>query len=142
MALNVDDYHSQGKHWRIELHEKGGREHSVPAHHTLNEYLDAYLKAAGIESCGPSPLFPRIDRWGRLTASLSRRESLALVKRRCRAAGLGDRICNHSFRARTGITNFLENGGTIEPRFQALAAHESPRTTETLRPQERHAESG
>ena len=128
VALNVADYRAQGKHWRIELHEKGGRDHTVPAHHALNEYLDAYLKAAGIEGYGSSPLFPRLDRWGRLTATrLSRREALALVKRRCRTAGLGDRICNHSFRA-TGITNFLENGGTIE-RAQALAAHESPRTT-------------
>jgi hypothetical protein len=36
-------------------------------------------------------------------------------------------VCNHSFRA-TGITNFLENGGTIE-EAQAIACHESPRTT-------------
>jgi integrase/recombinase XerD len=33
----------------------------------------------------------------------------------------------HTFRA-TGITAYLENGGTIE-NAQAIAAHESPRTT-------------
>jgi integrase/recombinase XerD len=33
----------------------------------------------------------------------------------------------HTFRA-TGITAYLENGGTIE-KAQAIAAHESPRTT-------------
>jgi len=33
----------------------------------------------------------------------------------------------HTFRA-TGITSFLENGGAIETA-QAIAAHESPRTT-------------
>jgi hypothetical protein len=33
----------------------------------------------------------------------------------------------HSFRA-TGITAYLENGGTIE-NAQAIAAHESHRTT-------------
>jgi integrase len=44
-----------------------------------------------------------------------------------RAAGLGDRIGCHTFRA-TGITNYLENGGTIE-KAQQIAAHESPRTT-------------
>ena len=49
------------------------------------------------------------------------------------AAGAGDAgivtavICNHTFRA-TGITAYLENGGTLE-RAQAIAAHESPRTT-------------
>ncbi|HYV38449.1 MAG TPA: tyrosine-type recombinase/integrase, partial [Gemmataceae bacterium] len=53
--------------------------------------------------------------------------ALAMVKRRARAANLGDRICCHSFRA-TGITNYLENGGTVE-KAQQIAAHESPRTT-------------
>jgi integrase len=33
----------------------------------------------------------------------------------------------HTFRA-TGITAYLENGGTLE-HAQAMAAHESPRTT-------------
>ena len=30
------------------LHEKGGKRHDVPAHHKAEEYLDAYLAAAGI----------------------------------------------------------------------------------------------
>ena len=128
LAMNVGDYRQQGKYWWVALHEKGGREHTVPAHHRLNAYLDAYLKAGRIESASGTPLFRRLDRHGRLTAvRLTRREALAIVKERARAAGLGDRIGNHSFRA-TGITNFLENGGTIE-RAQQLAAHESPRTT-------------
>ena len=42
-------------------------------------------------------------------------------------AGLTATTCCHTFRA-TGITAFLENGGTIE-NAQAIAAHESPRTT-------------
>jgi site-specific recombinase XerC len=41
--------------------------------------------------------------------------------------GLGNRVCNHSFRA-TGITVYLQNSGTLE-KGQQLAAHESPRTT-------------
>jgi integrase/recombinase XerD len=43
------------------------------------------------------------------------------------AANLPPGICCHTFRA-TGITAYLENGGTIE-HAQAIAAHESPRTT-------------
>ncbi len=50
-----------------------------------------------------------------------------MIKRRVTAARLSDRICCHTFRA-TGITAYMENGGTIE-RAQAIAAHESPRTT-------------
>src|ERR1019366_7281629 len=36
-------------------------------------------------------------------------------------------ISCHTFRA-TGITSYLENGGTIE-KAQQIAAHESPKTT-------------
>ena len=36
-------------------------------------------------------------------------------------------ICCHTFRA-TGITTYLQNGGTIE-HAQQIANHESPRTT-------------
>jgi integrase len=43
------------------------------------------------------------------------------------AAGIHAPIGNHSFRA-TGITAYLEAGGTLE-NAQAMAAHESPRTT-------------
>jgi len=50
-----------------------------------------------------------------------------MVKRRAKAIGLPESICNHTFRA-TGITAYLENGGTIE-HAQAIANHESPKTT-------------
>jgi integrase/recombinase XerD len=36
-------------------------------------------------------------------------------------------VCCHTFRA-TGITTYLEAGGTIE-KAQQIAAHESPKTT-------------
>ena len=55
------------------------------------------------------------------------RNALDLVQRRARDAGIVQAICNHTFRA-TGITAYLENGGTLE-KAQAIAAHESPRTT-------------
>ena len=44
-----------------------------------------------------------------------------------KAIGLPGSTCCHTFRA-TGITAYLENGGTIE-KAQAIAAHASPRTT-------------
>jgi integrase len=111
----------------LRLHEKGGKYHEVPAHHQVEEFLDAYLSAVGpLGSRGP--LFRRLKRDGSLGSErLSRREALAMVKRRSLTAGLGREVCNHSFRA-TGITNYLENGGTIE-KARAIAAHESPRTT-------------
>ena len=48
-------------------------------------------------------------------------------KRRARAAGLPEGTCCHTFGV-IGITAYLDNGGTIE-NAQAIAAHESPRTT-------------
>jgi len=52
---------------------------------------------------------------------------LRMVKARGKAIGLPESTCCHTFRA-TGITAYLENGGTIE-KAQAIAAHASPRTT-------------
>ena len=47
-AMNVEDYYPQGKRWWVRLHEKGGKLHDVPAHHKLEEFLDAYLEAVGL----------------------------------------------------------------------------------------------
>ncbi len=128
LGMDVGDYCQQGKRCWLVLHEKGGKQHEVPCHHKAEEYLDAYVAAAGIIDDKQSPLFRSLDRRRRLTAGrLDRREALAMVKRRAVAAGLGDLVCNHSFRA-TGITVYLQNGGSLE-KGQQLAAHESPRTT-------------
>jgi site-specific recombinase XerD len=127
--MNVDDYWQNGKRWWLRLHEKGGKHHEVPAHHNAEAYLDEYLAAAGISGEMKSPMFrSAVGRTGLLSANrMSRKDALAMVKRRARLAGLSHRTSCHTFRA-TGITAYLENGGTIE-KAQAIAAHESPRTT-------------
>ncbi len=128
LGMGVDDYYQQGKRWWLRLHEKGGKHHEVPAHHVVEEYLDAYLQAAGTAGEKGTPLFRAIGPDRTLTPRrLDRRHALAMVKRRAVNAGLGERIGCHTFRA-TGITNFLENGGSME-KAQAIAAHESPKTT-------------
>ena len=50
-----------------------------------------------------------------------------MIRRRSRGASIETAIGCHTFRA-TGITAYLENGGTME-HAQQIAAHESPRTT-------------
>lgn len=129
VSMSVSDYYQLGKRSWIRLHEKGGKFHEVPAHHNAQEFLDAYLASAGIDSAPSSPLFRSASgRTGTLSLQrMSRRDALRMVKRRIAAAGLSERICCHTFRA-TGITAYLENGGTIE-KAQAIAGHESPRTT-------------
>jgi integrase len=126
--MRVEDYFPEGKRWWLRLHEKGGRLHAVPAHHNAEAYLDAYTQATGIKDEKKSPLFRALDRSGQPTErAMSRNDAFRMIKRRAAAAGLPETICCHTFRA-TGITAYLSNGGTIE-NAQAIAAHESPRTT-------------
>ncbi len=126
--MQVEDYYVNGKRWWVRLHEKGGKRHEVPCHHNAEAYLDAYMDATGIRNEKKSPLFRSVDRHGKITVnSLTRTDVLRMVKRRALAAGLPSSTCCHTFRA-TGITAYLENGATIE-NAQAIAAHESPRTT-------------
>jgi integrase/recombinase XerD len=127
VGMARDDYFPQGKRWWIRLHEKGGKRHTVPAHHLAEAYLDAYLEAAKFDD-PKAPLFQSVDRKRRLTGvALPRREVLAMIKRRAAAADLPASTCCHTFRA-TGITTYLTNGGTLE-HAQQIAAHASPKTT-------------
>lgn len=126
--MRVEDYYQNGKRWWFRLHEKGGKRHEVPAHHNAEAYMDAYLVAAGIAGEKKGPLFRTVDRSRELTLEpMTRTDVLRMIKRRAQDAGLPSSTCCHTFRA-TGITAYLENGGTIE-NAQAIAAHESPRTT-------------
>jgi site-specific recombinase XerD len=126
--MRVEDYYQVGKRWWLRLHEKGGKRHEVPAHHNAEAYMDAYLDAADIRSETKSPLFRSLSNRRMITPNaMTRTDVLRMIKRRAAEAGLPSSTCCHTFRA-TGITAYLENGGTIE-NAQAIAAHESPRTT-------------
>ena len=127
--MKTKDYYQNGKRWWIRLHEKGGKFHEVPVHHLAEEYLDAYLEAAGIAEEKNKPLFRTTRaRTRALTENrLNRVETWKMIKRRALEAGVSVTTTCHTFRA-SGITAYLENGGTIE-HAQQIAAHESPRTT-------------
>ncbi|MDA2924302.1 site-specific integrase [Acidobacteria bacterium AH-259-L09] len=128
VTMRVEDYYVNGKRWWFRLHEKGGKRHEVPAHHNAEAYMDAYLATAGITQQKKGPLFRSVDKHRKLTDNpMTRTDVLRMIKRRAQAAGLPYSTCCHTVRA-TGITAYLENGGTIE-NAQAIAAHESPRTT-------------
>ena len=58
---------------------------------------------------------------------MTRVDAYRMIRRRTAKAGFKNRLGCHVFRA-TGITAYLERGGTLE-NAQAMAAHESPRTT-------------
>jgi site-specific recombinase XerD len=129
LGMIVADVYWQHRRLWVRLHEKGGKEHSMPCHHNLETYLQDYIEAAGLNAERDSPLFRTSYR---RTATVTDRpmtqsDAWRMLQRRARAAGIPTAVCNHTFRA-TGITAYLDNGGSLE-NAQAMAAHESPRTT-------------
>ena len=56
-TLRVEDYFQQGRRSWLRLHEKGGKRHEVPCHHSLDQYLDAWIASAGIGDDEKGPLF-------------------------------------------------------------------------------------
>lgn len=134
VAMNTEDCFLKGTRRWVRLQEKGGKYLEIPLHHTADAYLHAYVTAAqrqaGAQWAKGMPLF-RSQQRGRVRVlsarRLERRTAFAMVKRRAAEAGLTTDICNHSFRG-TGITNYLENGGSRDVA-QELAGHEDVRTT-------------
>ncbi len=102
----------------------------MPCHHALAQELHAYIAVAGVAEDRKGCLF-RTARGHFATAlsqqPMSQPDAWRMIRRRALAAGIMAPIGNHSFRA-TGITAYLANGGALE-HAQAMAAHESPRTT-------------
>ena len=129
LGMDVGDYFPQGKRWWFRLKEKGGKHHDMPAHHKAEEFVDAYIQAAGLKDQKNVPLFrTAIGKTKTLSdRRMSRHAALKMIQRRAKKAGILTAVCCHSFRA-TGITNYLEHGGTLE-KAQQMAAHESPKTT-------------
>ena len=134
VAMNVEDYFVQDRRMWFRLHEKGGKLHTVPAHHLAEEYLHAYITTAGIAGVEnrKSSLFRTLDRKGCLTdRRLRRSDVLSMVKRRAVAAGLPPETCCHTFRA-TGITAYLKMAGRSNtPRPSPLMSRHERRA---LRP--------
>lgn len=130
LKMKVEDLRPRGAGWTVRLHEKGGKYHAMPCHHSLAEALHAYIAAAGIGEDRKGFLF-RTGR-GHVATVLSEQpmtqpDAWRMIRRRAAAAGITAPIGNHTFRA-TGITAYLGNGGVLE-HAQEMAAHESPRTT-------------
>jgi site-specific recombinase XerD len=130
LTMKVEDLRPRGAGWTVRLHEKGGKQHSMPCHHALAEALRAYIAAAGIAEDRKGWLFrtARGHNGTMLSANpMSQPDAWRMIRRRAAAARIAAPIGCHTFRA-TGITAYLANGGALE-HAQEMAAHESPRTT-------------
>jgi len=129
LGMTVEDVYWQHRRLWVRLHEKGGKEHAMPCHHNLETYLQDYIEGAGLACDREGALFrTSYRRTGALTdRPMTQSDAWRMLQRRARATGVPTAVCNHTFRA-TGITAYLDNGGSLE-NAQAMAAHESPRTT-------------
>jgi len=128
-GMSVGDYYPNGKTWFLRFSTKGGKFQTMPVHHKLIEYLDAYIEAAEITDHKKAPLF-RSTRGSskRLNdTAMCRKSAWCMVKRRAKDAGIQMDISNHTFRG-TGITNYMKNGGQLK-HAQDMAGHADPRTT-------------
>ena len=129
IGMRVEDVYVQGRRTWVRLHEKGGKEHEMPCHHNLDEYLHAYIDQALPKDDRKTWLFRSAKgRSGVLSENaMSQADVYRMIGRRSAAASVATRIGCHSFRA-TGITEYLKNGGKLEVA-QQMANHESARTT-------------
>jgi site-specific recombinase XerD len=128
ITMKVEDYYIQKRRGWVRLYEKGGKVNELPCHHNLEKFLDEWLAASGLSAEPTAPLFPTLNH-GKLAGrkALGQANAYMMIQRRAIAAGIGTKICCHSFRA-TGITTYLQNGGKLEVA-QQMAGHESARTT-------------
>lgn len=128
LGMKVDDVYVQNRRTWVRLHEKGGKQHEMPCHHNLDEYLHTYINEAKLTEVKSILFRTALGRTGQLSERpMSQADAYRMIRRRATKAGVLTKIGNHSFRA-TGITEYLRNGGKLEVA-QQMAAHESARTT-------------
>lgn len=128
IKMRHEDVYTQGRRRWVRLHEKGGKQHDMPCHHKLDDYLHAYLNEVPTEG-GKSYLFRTAQGHSRQLSNrpMTQADVYRMIRRRTENAGIQTKIGCHSFRA-TGITEYLRNGGKLEVA-QQMANHESARTT-------------
>ncbi len=128
--MKVSDVFVERNRLWVRLHEKGGKRHEMPCHHSLEDYLNASIDAPGLRGQADGALFRTIDRQTKTLSArpLPQANAWEMVNRRAIAAGIKTAACKHRCRG-TGITAYLGNGGTLE-RAQHMANHASTRTTQ------------
>ena len=130
IGMRVEDVYTQNRRFWVRLHEKGGKQHAMPCHHSLEAYLHEYIDGADMARDPKALLFQTYNRsTGQLTGNpLPQQSAWEMVNRRRLRASIGTKIGNHTFRA-TGVTAYLKNGGTLE-KAARMANHASTRTTQ------------
>ncbi|CAB3805699.1 tyrosine-type recombinase/integrase [Pararobbsia alpina] len=86
--MRVEDVYVQGRRTWIRLHEKGGKDHDMPAHHSLDEYLHAHINGAALAGDSKGVLFrTSVGRSAKLTdRAMSQADVYRMIARRALAA--------------------------------------------------------
>ncbi|BAV52659.1 Phage integrase family protein (plasmid) [Mesorhizobium loti] len=134
-SMKVGDVFQRQRRLWVRLHEKGGKEHEMPCHHTLEAALDAWLEASGLRDDPKAALFPSCPRrtsgddkgWITTGKPITQPGAYQMMRRRAQAISMAT-IGNHSMRG-TGITAYLKNGGTLE-KARDMANHSTTTTTQ------------
>lgn len=128
VGMKIEDVYVQGRRTWVRLQEKGEKQHEMPCHHNLDNYLNAYLDALQSTDRKAFVFGSAVGRTGTLASTpMGQSDVYRMIRRRALNANVKTRIGCHSFRA-TGITEHLRNGGKLEVA-QQMANHESARTT-------------
>jgi len=128
--LRRGDFYDLGDQFCLRFTEKGGKSREIPVRHDLQQFINEYLTAGGLEYSEKStPLFrTTVRRTKTLTPNgMTAGDIARMMKRRLRKAGLPSLLSPHSFRVTT-ITDLLSQGVPLED-VQNLAGHADPRTT-------------
>jgi integrase/recombinase XerD len=94
--LKVQDYYPSGKRFLLSFKEKGGKEKELPVHHKLEELLDQYLKASGLEQERRALHYSRLP-WEKRESYRAGRWC-ALTPRTCSSAGSNKLDCRLTIR--------------------------------------------
>src|SRR5262249_11295252 len=99
LSLKRQDFYYQGPRRWLRFHEKGGKEHEMPAHHEIEETVDEYLARVSIED--KQPLFQSVNKAGTALSgrALNRYNAWAAVRKRARNAGFLTPVGGHTWRA-------------------------------------------
>jgi len=128
LSVRRGDYYKEDGNWWMDFEEKGAQSHSLPILGELKGFIDRYIEMGSITE-KDAWLFQSANRNGVLSGKpYDRGNSRIMIAKRANQAGIEvDKISNHTFRA-TGITNFLQEGGTMS-EAQDIANHKHQETT-------------
>ena len=128
--LRVGDLRASEEGRLFRFREKNGKEREIPVRDDLDEWIQAYMQAAGIgEDPSGAPLWRSALRGGSLTGRRVNQAAVrAMLKRRLASAGLPGNLTPHSFRVMV-VTALLSQNVPVE-EVQHLVGHSHPSTTQ------------